>query len=307
MRVLITGGAGFIGSTLADRLLARGDEVLIIDDFATGRRDSVPLGATLVEGHIAEPGLVDGVAGRFRPEVIVHAAATYKDPTDWLGDAQSNVVGSVRVAQAARAHRVRRIIYFQTSLCYGPRPRETPITLTHPMDPHGSYAVSKTAGEQVLLQSGLDVVSFRLANMFGPRNLSGPVPTFYKRLTAGQPCTVVDSRRDFVLVDDLIDVVVPAIDGRGERGAYHVASGRDFAIKDLYDAVQAALGLSRPVEVKPRGQDDVFTLLLDPSKTERDFGGWRVKTPLAEGVARVVAWYREHPVTETYTHLKEKG
>lgn len=309
MRVLITGGGGFIGSSLADRLLARGDEVVILDNFLTGRRDNVPSGppgVRLVEASVADAGAVDAAFAEHGPEVVVHAAASYKDPQDWAGDAANNVLGSIHVARAALASGVRRLIYFQTSLCYGARPREQPITLAHPLEPVGSYAISKTAGEQYLLGSGLDVISFRLANMFGPRNLSGPVPTFFKRLTADQPCTVVDTRRDFVFVDDLVDLVVPALDGQGAAGVYHAGTGRDYSILELYEAVQDALGVSRPVEVRPRGEDDVATILLDPSKTAQDFG-WTASTPLREGVRRAVEWYREHPVGETYTHLKQKG
>jgi len=308
MKVAITGGGGFIGSHLADRLLARGDQVLVIDNFATGRRDNLQAHPrlTVVEGTIADAALVDRLCAEFRPELLVHAAASYKDPNNWAEDARTNVVGTANVVQAARQQKVRRIIYFQTSLCYGLKPIEQPITLAHPIKPEGtSYAISKTAGEQYVMLSGLEWLSFRLANAYGPRNVSGPLPTFYHRLTNHKPCFVMDTRRDFIFINDLADVVMKAIDGAGTTGAYHISSGADFAIKELYDATIKALGIKpgQDVEVRPRSPDDVYTILLDPSKTNQDFN-WKTGTPLETGVAAAIEWYRKHGLQETYTHLK---
>ncbi len=308
MRVLITGGAGFIGSHLAEQLLSTGQHVLVIDNFATGRRDNLePHGQlTLVEGSIADQALVDDAFRRFKPEVVVHAAASYKDPENWTEDARTNVLGTAHIVRASQAARVRRLIYFQTALCYGLKPIEQPITLKHPICSTGSsYAISKTAGEQYVELSGLDWMSFRLANAYGPRNLSGPLPTFYQRLTQNKPCFVMDTRRDFIFIDDLVAVVLKAIDGAGQRGAYHISTGSDYAIKELFDATLAALKitLDREVEVRPRAADDAPTILLDPSKTQKDFA-WKALTPLGEGVARAIAYYRRYGISQTFTHLK---
>lgn len=308
MKVLITGGAGFIGSHLTDRLLDRGDEVLVIDNYATGRRDNLSprRGLTLVEGSIADQATVRDAFAAFGPELVVHAAASYKDPANWTEDVRTNVLGTAQVVQASQEARVRRLIYFQTALCYGLHPLEQPITLSHPIRSDGSsYAISKTAGEQYVALGGLDFLSFRLANAYGPRNLSGPLPTFYQRLTEGKKCFVMNTRRDFIFIDDLVDCVMRAIDGAGAPGYYHISSGSDFAIKELFDETVAALGmtLAEPVEVRERGADDVFSILLDPSKTNATFG-WKTTTPLSAGVARAIAYYRDRGISETYTHLK---
>ena len=308
MRVLITGGAGFIGSHVADRLLARGDRVLVVDNFATGRRDNLPPreALELVEASIADTARVDAIFERFRPELVVHAAASYKDPENWAEDARTNVVGTANVTRAAARAGAERLIYFQTALCYGLRPRESPITLDHPLLPaDSSYAVSKTAGEHYVALSGLDFLSFRLANAYGPRNLSGPLPTFFHRLSSGRRCFVMDSRRDFVFIDDLVDVVMRAVDGRGSRGYYHVASGGDVSIRELFDSAVRALGvrLDEPVEVRPRSADDAPSILLDPSRTAADFD-WKATTALDEGVTKAIAYYRAFGVEQTFTHLK---
>jgi UDP-glucose 4-epimerase len=307
MKVLITGGAGFIGSHLADRLLAAGDEVYVIDNYATGRRDNLSPHHRLrvVEGTICDERLVDQVFDEFCPEQVVHAAASYKDPNNWAEDARTNVVGSANVAKAAKRTGVHRFIYFQTALCYGLRPVEQPITLRHPILPDGSsYAISKTAGEHYVKLSELNWISFRLANAYGPRNLSGPLPTFYQRLTSGKPCFVMDTRRDFIFIDDLVEVVMLAVRGKGRCGPYHVSSGSDVAIKDLFDATVAALQvrLEHPVEVRPRSADDAYTILLDPSETNRDFG-WKTSTPLRDGVAAAIEWYKRFGIEQTFTHL----
>ena len=306
-RVLITGGAGFIGSHLAERLLARGDQVLVVDNYATARRDSLPAHPKLrvVEGSIAEPDLVERTWADFRPEIVVHAAASYKDPSNWAEDSRTNALGTALVVQASQRHQVRRFVYFQTALCYGLHPLEQPITLQHPLRPEeSSYAISKTAGEYYVRLSALDYISFRLANMYGPRNLSGPLPTFYQRLTSGKACFVMDTRRDFLFIEDMLPVVVQAVDGQGERGVYHISSGRDFAIKELYAGTVKALGLTGAdeVEVRPRGADDTYTILLDPSKTKRDFG-WQAATPLEVGVRAAIEWYRQYGISQTFTHL----
>lgn len=308
MKVLITGGAGFIGSHLVDRLLARNDQVLVVDNYATGRKDNLTPQDNLgvIEGTIADTDLVNRLFNEFKPEVLVHAAAAYRDPEDWAEDARTNVLGTANVVQAARRSGTRRLIYFQTALGYGLKPIEQPITLNHPLKPEGSsYAISKTSGEQYVELGGLDFLSFRLANAYGPRNLSGPLPTFFHRLTTGKPCFVMDTRRDFVYIGDLVSVVVKAIDGQGASGYYHISSGSDYAIKELFDATVKALGLAldRDVEVRPRNPDDAYTILLDPSKTEETFD-WQVTTPLETGVRAAIDWYKEYGITQTYTHLK---
>ena len=309
MNVLITGGGGFVGSHLTDRLLARGDRVTVIDNFATGRRDNLTahVNLKLFEGTIADADLVNRAFQVGTPDVVIHAAAAYKDPDAWQEDVATNILGSVNIVRAAQKAKVRRVIYFQTALCYGLKPQEQPITLNHRIHSYGSsYAISKTGGEQYIDLSGLDYISFRLANAYGPRNLSGPLPTFYQRLTTGKGCFVMDTRRDFIYIDDLVECVMKAIDGAGQKGAYHISSGGDFAIKDLFDATIQALGikLDKDVEVRPRLPDDTFTILLDPSKTNRDFS-WKTTTPLSVGVRKAIEYYQTHGITQTFTHLKQ--
>jgi UDP-glucose 4-epimerase len=307
VKIFVTGGSGLVGSTIVDLLLARGDEVLAIDNFVTGRRDNLAphQRLRLVEDSIANGAVVTGLVGDFRPDVIIHTAASYKDPDDWEGDAQTNCVGSAAVARACKEFKIGRLIYFQTALCYGIKPLEQPITLAHPINPvNSSYAISKTAGEHYIQYSGVDWITFRLANVVGPRNVSGPLPIFFQRLSEGKRCFVTKARRDFVFVRDLARTVISAVDGRG-HGTYHFSSGHDVAIKELYDAVVGAMKLNDypEPEVRPLGPDEAPTILLDPSRTFDDFGVLNF-TPLEQIIGETVAYYQEHGAQGGYTHLR---
>ena len=307
MRAFITGGSGQVGSTVADMLLARGDTVFSIDNFATGRRDNLSHqpGLAQVEGSIADATLIDRLFSDFRPDVIIHAAASYKDPEDWATDALVNAVGGAIIAKACKTYKVRRLIYFQTALCYGTKPMQQPIRLDHPINPaNSSYAISKTAGENYVQFSGVDWVTFRLANVIGPRNVSGPLPIFYQRLSEGKKCFVTPARRDFCFAGDLARVVVEAADGKGS-GTYHFSSGKDVAIRELYDAVVHAMKINDypEPEMKPLGPDDAPSILLDPSRTFADFSGVTF-TPLDEIVRLAVTRWEREGVVGGYTHLE---
>jgi UDP-glucose 4-epimerase len=307
MKAFVTGGSGLVGSTIIDMLLTRGDEVVAIDNFATGRRDNLAPHPRLrlVEDSIVDAAVVDELVGSLHPDVAIHTAASYKDPDDWHGDALTNCVGSANIARACRNYHIPRLIYFQTALCYGTNPREQPITLGHPIDPvNSSYAISKTAGEHYIQLSGVDWITFRLANCVGPRNVSGPLPIFFERLSQGKRCFVTEARRDFVFVEDLARIVLRAADGTG-HGTYHFSSGRDVAVKELYDSVVRALKLNEypEPEIRPLGADEAPSILLDPSHTFDEFGEIGF-TPLDEIVGKSVAYYKEYGVQGGYTHLR---
>ena len=243
---------------------------------ATGRRDNLTPHPHLtpIEGTIVDRRLVDRLFDEFKPELVVHTAASYKDPEDWYADALINAVGSANIAKACKNHKVRRLIYFQTALCYGTKPTAAADPLDHPINPvNSSYAISKTAGEHYVQFSGVDWVTFRLANVIGPRNVSGPLPIFYRPAVRGKGCFVTPARRDFCYAGDLAAIVVQAADGAGS-GTYHFSSGSDVAIKELYDAVVGAMKLNDypEPEMRPLGPDDAPSILLDPSTP---FAGFR--------------------------------
>jgi nucleoside-diphosphate-sugar epimerase len=305
VRILITGGAGCLGSNLIEHWLPLGHQLHIIDNFATGKRQVVPSvpGVSLTEGSVSDRALVDQVFETFKPEVVVHSAAAYKDPTDWSEDVRTNVLGSINVARGSEAHGVTRVVNFQTALCYG-RPDTVPIPITHPARPFTSYGVSKTAGESYLLQSTVPVLSFRLANVTGPRLAIGPIPTFYKRLKAGQSVFCSDTVRDFLDMTDFLSLMDLAIKPGAPQGLFNVSTGEGHTIKDVFDVVAGYLNItpSAPVPVLPPGADDVPQVVLDPSETERAFS-WQAKVGFKDTIVNQLRWYDRHGVTDVYSHL----
>jgi nucleoside-diphosphate-sugar epimerase len=307
MKVIVTGGCGQVGSHVTELLLQRGDQVVAIDNLATGRREHLAdhKNLSVIIDTIANKELVDKTVKEFQPDVIVHTAASYKDPDDWYNDTLTNCVGGSNMVHAAKEFGVKRFIYFQTALCYGVKPLQQPIRLDHPKFPaNSSYAITKTANEDFIEISGLDFVTFRLANVVGPRNVSGPLPIFFQRLKDGKKCFVTKARRDFVFVGDLARNVVRACDGLG-KGAYHFSSGTDVAIKELYDAVVEAMGITPypEPEIKDLGPDDAPSILLDPSRTFQDFGKIEF-TSLKQTVKAAIDYFQVHGTLGEYTHLK---
>ena len=307
MKVFITGGLGQIGSHIAEMLLERGDHVFVIDNLATGRKEHLKEQKNLeiIIDTIVNKELLEKLVGSFKPDVIIHTAASYKDPDDWYNDTLTNCVGGANIVSVAKKFRVGRFIYFQTSLCYGLSPIQQPILLDHPKYPAStSYAISKTVTEDFIEISDLDFVTFRLANVIGPRNVVGPLPIFYQRLKDKKKCYITKSRRDFVYVKDLAKIVLKACDGIG-TGAYHFASGTDISIKELYDAVVKAMELTEypKPDIQELGNDDTFSILLDPSRTFEVFGAIEF-TPLQTIVSDAINYYNKHGILGEYTHLR---
>ncbi|MGH8542595.1 MAG: NAD-dependent epimerase/dehydratase family protein [Gammaproteobacteria bacterium] len=306
MRILVTGGAGCLGSNCVEHWLPQGHEILVIDNFATGKREvlsaSVP-GLTLVEGSVADWALVRRCFAEMRPDVVIHSAASYKDPTDWAEDAATNVMGSINVARAAELLQVSRLVNFQTALCYG-RPARIPIAIDHPLAPFTSYGISKVAGEQYLLLANIPVMSLRIANVTGPRLAIGPIPTFYKRLKAGQRCFCSDTTRDFLDMSDFLALMDRLLEDKVPAGSYNVSSGEGHTIGEVFEEVAAYLGiaLGAPVPVVPAGPDDVPVVVLDPCVTEAKLG-WKARIGFRDTLRRQLEWYDRHGVSDVHSHL----
>ncbi len=304
MRILLTGGTGNLGSNLVEHWLPKDHELCVIDNFATSPVSllhNVP-GLVVVEGDVTNLAALDDIFKTFEPDIVVHSAAAYKDPDNWQQDANTNVIGAINVAKLAEKYQAKKIINFQTALCYG-RPSQVPIPIEHPVAPFTSYGISKTAGEQFMLNASVPVVSLRLANICSPRLSIGPIPTFYQRLKQDKSCFCSDTVRDFLDISDflsLMDIIIAQPDA---KGIFNVSTGEGKSIKDVFDCVATYLGLpEQDVPIVPPGDDDVPSVVLDPSKTEQYFG-WRHKVGFKEMIEKQLAWYDEHGVSSIYSHL----
>lgn len=303
MKVLITGGAGFIGSHLADCLVGSGEQVQVIDNLVTGNvRNLASPGIILHKVDIKDRGPVrDLVEGM---DAVVHCAAAYKDPFDYVGATLTNTKGTSNIVEACEDFGIKKLIYLQTSLCYGQVGGLIPVGRY--FNPSGPYAITKTIAEMLITTSNLDYTVFRLANIYGPRNLSGAVPTFYRNITGGEVSRVSDTRRTMIYVDDLLYLLKKTIyTSTGSRKIYHVGSREDVSIPELYTNMCRLLGRPERMKLLKRGADDVYSLLLESSITEKDFN-WRPIVSLENGLKRAIEWYDEFGVGETYTHLRSR-
>jgi UDP-glucose 4-epimerase len=307
MRILITGGAGCLGSNLTERYLGAGHDVLVIDNFATGHRESLPPShpkMVVVDGSVTDRSLLDRLFADFRPSHVIHSAAAYKNPDDWLEDARTNVEGSIHIAQLSKANGIKRLINFNTALSYG-RPEMLPIPPDAPARPFTSYGISKQAGENYMMMAGAPLVSLRLANVTGPRLAIGPIPTFYTRLKAGKGCFCSKTIRDFIDMDDFFSLVDVALQDGAPTGSFNVSTGTGHSIKEIFDIVvdHLKVTLNEPVPEVDAGADDVPAVILDPTKTIETFG-WRPRYRFEDTIRRMLAWYDIHGVTAIYSHLK---
>ena len=274
---MITGGAGCLGSNLIEHWLPSGHEILVIDNFSTGKREVVPAvpGLSVIEGsNVSDYKMLSECFSNFLPQILVHSAASYNDPDDWTTDALTNVIGSANIAKLSKEFGVNRLINFQTALCYG-RPETLPIPSDHRTAPFTSYGITKTAGEHFILLSGVPTVSLRLANVTGPRLAIGPIPTFYKRLKEGKSCFCSATSRDFLDMRDFLAFMDIAIGEEAAEGVYNLSTGEPHSIKEIFDIVCDHLGLGKiEVPVVPAGDDDVPVVVLDPKATQKILAGY---------------------------------
>lgn len=304
-RLLVTGGAGSLGSSLIEHVAANFESILVIDNFATSKKKNLlPLSnLSVVEGTIVDGDLVAKIFKEFQPTHVVHGAASYKNPADWVSDVRVNLVGTINLIRASEALGVQRFVNLQTALCYG-RPTKVPTPVDHPCTPFTSYGITKTAGEAFVVASSLPWVSLRLGNVIGPRLAIGPIPTFYKKLKAGEPCTVSTAIRDFVDMHDFL-LLMDCVLTTTELGVFNVSTGEGHSIEEIFRLVAKHLGNpgAQPAAVIEPGADDVAAMVLDPSKTERTFG-WRAASNFDQTITRMLAWYDHNGVTDIYSHLR---
>ncbi|MGQ9734998.1 MAG: NAD-dependent epimerase/dehydratase family protein [Thermaceae bacterium] len=310
MRVLVTGGAGFIGSYIVEDLLRRGLEVAVLDNLSTGRRENLPPGVPLYEVDLRDKEGVYRVFRDFRPTHVSHQAAqasvkvSVEDP---LLDFSINLQGGLNLLEAVRAMGVEKVIFASTGgALYGEVPEGERATEDWPMKPKSPYAASKASFEHYLAaygQSyGLKWVSLRYGNVYGPRQdphgEAGVVAIFIGRILAGQPVTLYARKtpgdegcvRDYIYVEDVVEAHALAL---GLEGVYNVGTGEGRTTQEVLLAAAQALGRKgEEVQVQhaPPRPGDLERSVLSPLRLQEK--GWRPKTAFEEGVARTAAWFK---------------
>ena len=307
MRLLVTGGAGFIGSHVVDALIARGDEVAVLDNLATGYADNVDARAKLIVGDVSDPDTVaDAVDGA---EAVLHLAAAravLRSVQQPLATDRVNTAGTLTVLEAARQAGVRRVVCTSSSSVYGGA-AVTPTPESAPLLPRSPYAVSKMAGEHYArvyweLHS-LETVCIRPFNVFGPRQrpdsqYAAVIPLFISALRAGSPPEVHGDgtqTRDFTYIDNVVAGYLAAVEAPAEKCAgrvYNLAAGEEHTLLDMLADLEKILGTRiPPVHVDSRA-GDVRRSCADYSAARADLG-WEPHVGFGEGLARTVAWFVE--------------
>ena len=300
-RALVTGGAGFVGSHLVDRLLANGHRVCVVDDLSTGSTRNVAADAPLNRVDICDAQALRDVVVRFKPELVFHAAAqtdvrrSIREP-DF--DARVNVLGGLNVLRAAIAGGARRIVYASSAAVYGPPARVGgAVSETDPTRPMSEYGASKLAFEHYLsayaARGLIEFAALRYANVYGPRQRAdgeaGVVAIFTRQMLAGEPVTIFGDgtkTRDYVYVGDVVEATVRA--ARGPSGVVaNVGWGREVSDLELFRAVAAATQYRHEPRYAADRPGDIARICLDPALARRTWD-WRASVSLDDGVRRVV-------------------
>ena len=301
MRAIVTGGAGFIGSHVTDALLARGDEVWVVDNLASGKRERVPDAATFAELDIRDGAALGSLAGEVRPQVVFHLAAqadvrvSVENPSL---DADVNVLGTIAVLNAARSCDARVVFSSTGGALYG-EADTVPSDETTRVAPMAPYGTSKFCGEQYLelfnRLHGTRNVTLRYGNVYGPRQdphgEAGVVAIFFGRLTAGEtPLIFGDGlqTRDYVYVGDVVDANLRALAYTGRELAFNIGTGVETNVLDLLAAAQRAAGTALEPEHRPPRIGELARSALDASLADRELG-WRPATALDQGLPETLA------------------
>jgi UDP-glucose 4-epimerase len=302
VRAIVTGGAGFIGSHVVDTLVARGDEVVVLDDLSRGKRENVNHGAELVVADIRDEEAVNAVFEEARPDACLHLAAQADvrisvDRPDF--DAEVNVIGTIRLLEAAHAHGTRIVFASTGGAIYGECAE--PAAETSPLAPLSQYGTSKLAGEEYLAMYnrlyGSEHTTLRYGNVYGPRQdphgEAGVIAIFLGRLARGEAPHIFgdgSQQRDYVYVGDVAAVTVAALARR--VGVFNVGTGVATSVLELYEACRRASGVDVEPMFDPPRLGELQRSVLDASRAERELG-FAARTSFDDGIAATWEFIRE--------------
>jgi UDP-glucose 4-epimerase len=304
MRILVTGGGGFIGSHVVDAFVAEGHQVAVVDDLSTGKREQVNPAARFYQVDLRDEGALAEVLAAERPEVISHQAAkanvreSMEQPVFY---ADVNVLGSLKLLELARKNGVRKVIYASTGgAAYG-EPQYLPADENHPVNPLDPYGASKHHVEHYLFlyrqNYDLDYTILRYPNVYGPRQdplgEAGVVAIFTGQMLTGRHPVINgdgEQERDFVYVGDIARANVLALE-RGSGGLYNIGSGVGTSVNQIFAALQAATGYQGPELHGPAKLGEVSKIYLDAGRARSELG-WQPTVSLDEGIRRTVEYFR---------------
>lgn len=304
MKILVTGGAGFIGSHVVDLYLEHGHEVVVVDDLSTGRLSNLNPAATFYEMDIRSPALAD-VFEAERPDIVNHHAAQMdvrRSVADPIFDADVNILGSLNLLECARRYGVQRFVYISTGGAVYGEPRYLPCDEEHPIHPICQYGASKHTVEHYLymyqVNYGLPYTVLRYPNVYGPRQdpqgEAGVVAIFIGRMLANENVTINgdgEQERDFVYVADCARANLLALEDVGPAEVYNLGSGRGTTVNQIFAALREVIGYQKPPHHGPPKLGETRRIYLEAIRA-RERLGWAPQVSLEEGLARTVEFFR---------------
>jgi len=304
MKILVTGGAGFIASHVVDRFIEEGHEVVVVDNLSTGQRRNVNAAANFYNADIQGRWL-ERVFRRERPAVVCHHAAQIdvrRSVQDPFFDAQVNVMGTLKVFQNAVKYGVRKVIFASSGGAVYGEPQLLPVSEDHPTRPTSPYGINKAIGDEYLRyfrdSCGLEYVSLRYANVYGPRQdgngEAGVVGIFSQKMLNGdQPVINGNGRqtRDFIYVDDIVEANVAALT-KTAHGIYNVGTGQETTINELFGILAKLINPAVREVHGPAKKGEQQRIALDAGRLQRELE-WETKVPLQDGLAKTVEYYRQ--------------
>jgi UDP-glucose 4-epimerase len=306
MRILVTGGAGFIGSHVVDAYIAAGHEVAILDNFSTGNEANLNPAAETHRADIRDQPSVDKVIASFHPDIVNHHAAQSEVPksvADPTFDAEVNIIGGLNLLKASIDHGVKKVIFISTGGALYGEPDVVPANEDHPIRPLSPYGTSKFCFEQYLgtfkRTFGLEFTVLRYANIYGARQdfyaeEGRVVAIFASRMLTGKPVTIDgdgEQARDMLHVGDAATANLAALE-RGSGGIFHVSTGIPVTVNDLYRKLAGLTDYKQAPNHGPRRKGDVYRIALDNARAQRDLG-WAPRVDLEEGLSLTVDYFRE--------------
>lgn len=303
MKILVTGGAGFIGSWVADSYISNGHEVLILDDLSSGRPENVNAKAAFVKGDIRDRGLIKSVMDDFKPDVLNHHAAQIdvrKSVEDPAFDAEVNIIGSITLLENSVKHGVKKFVFASTGGAIYGEPEDIPADESTPPMPISAYGTSKYAVEKYLEYYrhiySLDFVALRYANVYGPRQNphgeAGVVAIFCSRILSGRTCLIYgdgSQTRDYVYVGDVARANVLALDSKS--GSYNIGTGVETSVNELVSELGVASGQVFNTEHAEARAGEVQRISLGADLAEEVLG-WEPRVFLDEGIRNTWEWFR---------------
>lgn len=304
MKVLVTGGAGFIGSHVVDALVKEGHDVVVVDNLSMGKREQVHPAARFYQVDIRDRQALEEIFRTERPEAVNHHAAQAdlrRSMSEPSFDASVNIIGSLNLIELSLAHKVKKFIDISSGGAVYGEPRRLPVDESHSIQPMSVYGVSKYAVEQYLRLfdgSGLDYTILRYANVYGPRQNpageAGVVAIFSRQMLAGERPTIFGDgtkTRDYVYVDDIVTANLLAMaEKRASGRRYNVGLGREVSDRQIFELVRSAVGATLEPILASKRPGEIDRICLDASLAKAELG-WEPTVSLEEGVARTVAFY----------------